>query len=144
MSTPPKVEITSREAIIAIGFVLLVIVAVALVQSGVITNPVTLGLIITLTIALIFVGHFLARIGVISRQATPLWYILTFGIVMLVYGGIMMGVVPAAFSLGGVSVLEVALTNALFYTLVVAAIFAALAAVYVYSKHRKKMAVATF
>jgi len=76
---PAKIEVTTREAILAVGFVFLTIIAVALVQAGVITNPVTLGLMITLTIGLIFVGHFMARAGIISRSAVPLWYVFTFG-----------------------------------------------------------------
>ena len=98
MAEAPKVEVTSREAMLAVGFVFLTILAVALVQAGVITNPLTLGLMVTLTIGLIFVGHFMTRAGVISRSALPLWYIFTFGVVMLVYGH------PVGLHTGGVHV----------------------------------------
>ena len=135
-----RVEVTSREAILAIGFVFLTIIAVALVQAGVITNPVTLGLMITLTIGLIFVGHFMARVGIISRAAVPLWYIFTFGIVMLVYGGIASGYIPVAFLISGASVMEIAITNALFYTLVIMAVVAAVAAIYVVFRYYKRKA----
>jgi len=136
----PRVEVTSREAILAIGFVLLTIIAVALVQAGIITNPISLGLMITLTIGLIFVGHFMVRAGIISRSAVPLWYIFTFGIVMLVYGGIASGSIPVAFLIAGASVMEIAITNALFYTLVIMAVVAAVAAVYVGYRYYKKRA----
>jgi len=91
MAEAPKIEVTTREAILAASFVFLVILAIALVQAGIITNPLSLGLMVTLTVGLIFVGYFMARAGVISRSALPLWYIFTFGIVMLVYGGIQTG-----------------------------------------------------
>jgi len=137
---PAKIEVTTREAILAVGFVFLTIIAVALVQAGVITNPVTLGLMITLTIGLIFVGHFMARAGIISRSAVPLWYVFTFGIVMLVYGGIASGYIPVAFLISGASVMEIAITNALFYTLVIMAVVAAVAAIYVGYRYYKKRA----
>ena len=140
MAEAPKIEVTTREAILAIGFVFLTIIAVALVQAGVITNPVTLGLMITLTIGLIFVGHFMARAGIISRSAVPLWYVFTFGIVMLVYGGIASGYIPVAFLVSGASVMEIAITNALFYTLVIMAVVAAVAAIYVGYRYYKKKA----
>jgi len=140
MAEVPKIEVTTREAILAIGFVFLTIIAVALVQAGVITNPVTLGLMITLTIGLIFVGHFMARAGIISRSAVPLWYIFTFGIVMLVYGGIASGYIPVAFLIAGANVMEIAITNALFYTLVIMAVVAAIAAIYVGYRYYKRRA----
>jgi len=140
MAEAPKIEVTTREAILAVGFVFLTIIAVALVQAGVITNPVTLGLMITLTIGLIFVGHFMARAGIISRSAVPLWYVFTFGIVMLVYGGIASGYIPVAFLISGASVMEIAITNALFYTLVIMAVVAAVAAIYVGYRYYKKRA----
>jgi len=139
MAEAPKVEVTSREAILAVAFVFLTILAVALVQAGIISNPISLGLMVTLTIGLIFVGHFMVRAGVISRAALPLWYLFTFGVVMLVYGGIQSGYIPAAFMVSGASVAEIALTNAMFYTLVIMAVVAAVAAVYAgYRYYRKR------
>jgi len=140
MAEAPKIEVTTREAILAVGFVFLTILAVALVQAGVITNPISLGLMVTLTIGLIFVGHFMARAGIISRTAVPLWYIFTFGVVMLVYGGIQAGYIPAAFLISGATVMEIAITNAMFYTLVVMAVVAAVAAIYAGYRYYKKKA----
>jgi len=137
---PPKIEITTREAVLAVAFVFLTILAVALVQAGIITNPMTLGIMVTLTIGLIFVGYFMARAGVISKQALPLWYVLTFGIVMLVYGGIQAGYIPAAFAISYASVAEIALTNAMFYTLVAVAVIGAVAAVWASYRYYKKRA----
>ena len=137
----PKIEVTTREAILAASFVFLVILAIALVQAGIITNPLSLGLMVTLTVGLIFVGYFMARAGVISRSALPLWYIFTFGVVMLVYGGIQTGYIPAAFVYGKASVMELALTNAMFYTLVALAVIAAVAVIYAGYRYYKKRAV---
>jgi len=140
MAEAPKVEVTTREAVLATGLVLLTLIAVALVQTGVITNPMSLGLMITLTIGLIFVGHFMARANIISKGALPLWYIFTFGIVMLVYGGIESGYIPVAFLIAGASIHEIAITNSLFYTLIIVAIIAAGAAVYAGYRYYKKRA----
>ena len=126
---PPKIEITSREAILAVGFVFLIIIAIALVQAGIITNPISLGLMITITIALILVGHFLVRAGIISRSAVPLWYIMVFGLVMLLYGGVATGYLPAI-AIPHASVTEIAITTSLFYALVAVAVGAALAVLY--------------
>jgi len=140
----PRIELTTREAILAIGFVFLTIIVIALVQAGVISNPVSLGMMITLTVGLILIGHILARVGFLSRTAVPLWYIFTFGIVMLIYGGIMSGTVPAAFLIAGASIHEIAITNALFYTLVALAIAAAaIAAYYGYQYYKKRATRAT-
>ena len=138
MAEATRVEITTREAVLAVGFVFLTIITIALVQAGVITNPVALGLMITLVIALIFVGHFMARANIISRGALPLWYIFTFGLTMLIYGGIYSGVIPVAFMIAGASVHEVAITNSLFYVLVIMAVIAAVAAIYVGHQYYKR------
>ena len=140
MAEAPKVEVTTREAILAIGFVFLTLLTIALVQAGVITNPMTLGLMITLTIGLIFIGHFLARVGIISKGAVPLWYIMSFGLVMVIYGGIASGYVPVAFIIAGASIMEIALTNSMLYTLIIMAVVAAVAAVYAGYQYYKKRA----
>lgn len=138
----PRVEVTQREAFLALGFVFLIIIAVALVQAGVITNPISLGLMVTLTIGLIFVGHFMVKAGVISRSAIPLWYVFIFGVVMLVYGAIQGGLIPIAFLVAGASIQEIALTNALFYTLLITAVVAAVVVVYAGYRYYKKRALA--
>ena len=139
MAEETKIEITSREAILAVGFVFLVLIAIALIQAGVITNPLSLGLMITITVALILVGHFLARAKVISRSAVPLWYIMVFGIVMLVYGGVVTGYLPAI-AIPHASIAEVAMTTALFYTLVIVGVIAVLAVLYMGYRYYKKKA----
>lgn len=141
MAEAAKVEVTTREALLAIGLVFMVLIALALAQTGIITNPMTVGLMITLTIGLIFVGHFMARAQIISRGALPLWYIFTFGVVMLVYGGIASGYIPVAFMIAGASIHEIAITNSLFYTLVILSVVAAVAIIYAGYRYYKKRAV---
>jgi len=140
MAEAPRIEVTSREAILAIAFVFMVILTVSLVQAGIITNPLTLGLIVTLTIGLIFVGHFLAKAGVISRTAVPLWYVLIFGVILLIYGGIEAGYIPVAFIIPQASVMEIAITNSMFYTLVILAVVAAVVIIYAGYRYYKKRA----
>jgi len=86
MAEAAKLEISTRDAILAIGFVGLVILGIALVQAGYITNPLSLGLMVTLSIGLILVGHILVKAGVFSPSALLLWYVFAFGLVMAVYG----------------------------------------------------------
>jgi len=142
MAEAARIEITSREAMFAIAFVFTIVVTVGLIQAGVITNPLTLGLVVTITIVMIFVGTLLAQRGIISRGALPLWYVLIFGVVLLFYGGIEAGYIPVAFIISKATVMEIALTNSLFYALVFTAIVAAVAAAYAGYKYYKKRALA--
>jgi len=140
MAEAAKLEISTRDAILAIGFVGLVILGIALVQAGYITNPLSLGLMVTLSIGLILVGHILVKAGVFSPSALLLWYVFAFGLVMAVYGGIVYGYIPVAFLVGGASVNEIAITNAMFYVLVVLAVVAAIAVVYACYQYYKRRA----
>jgi len=131
-----KLEVSPKEAILAVSFVFLTMLAVALVQAGIVSNPLILGLLITLTVGLVFIGHILVRTGAISRSAVPLWYIFTFGLVMLLYGGIQAGYIPVAFVCKA-TIMEIAITNAVLYTLLVLAIVATVAVVYLYYQRRR-------
>ena len=93
-------------------------------------------------IALIMVGHALTRAGVFGKNVLPMWYVLTFGIVMLVYGGIVGGYIPIAFTISHASVMEIAITNAMFYTLLALAVAAGVAVVYATYRYYKKRALA--
>jgi len=133
-----KVEMSGKEAFLAIAFVFLIMIAVALIQAGVITNPLVLGLLVTLTVVLIFIGHIMVSKGVLSRAGVPLWYILVFGILMLIYGGIHAGYIPLAFLIAGASVEEIAITNAMLYTIIIVAVFALIAVAFAGYKYYKK------
>lgn len=125
----PRVEIETKDAVIAMGFVIGVIIAVALVSVGIITNPMTLGILVTMTIAMVFLGYIMQSKGILSKTALPLWFIFSFGLVMILYGAIYAGYLPIAFSYGA-SVKEVALSNALFYTLIATAVAGAVLSVF--------------
>ena len=129
MAEAARLEITTRDAILAVGFVAITLAVITLSMTGVITSPLTLGILMTETIVLLFVGHGLVRARVISKQALPLWYTLSLGIVLLTYGGIQAGWIPVAFVYRA-SLVEVAITNAMFYTILVLSVAAAAAAVY--------------
>jgi len=132
MAAAPKVEITRMEAVFAVIFVIFIVGMVAAAAAGLLANPLIWGLIITITVALIFVGHILVQRGILSRATLPVWYVLVGGLVLITYGMIEAGYLPVAFAfqVAGVGIFELELTSALFYTLVIAAILAAIVAVY--------------
>ena len=107
-------------------------------MAGVITSPLTLGLLITMTIVLLFIGHALAKSKVISRSALPLWYCLSLGLVLLSYGLIEAGYIPVAFIVPGATLMEIALTNSMFYVILFLSIVAAASVVYAGYKYYKK------
>jgi len=134
-----KVELGTREAMFAIAFVFAIILTIALVNLGIITTPLTLGLIVTLATVMVLLGHILAQKGVLAGASIYIWYILTFGVMMLIYGAIYGGYLPIAFSYGA-SVSEVALSNALFYTLIIVAVVGAVLSVYFGYQYYKREA----
>ena len=133
-----KIEFTTRETILAIGFVVATLLTLVLVQSGVIKNPLTVGIAITSIIILIFIGQHLVARGVISREAAPLWYIFAFGIVLILYGMVRGGTLAPAFVIPGASIEEISLASALFYALVVFAAIGIIATAYTTFKLYKK------
>jgi len=132
------IEMSGKEAFLAIGLVFLVIISVALIQAGIISNPLTLGLIVTLTVVLIFIGHVMVSRGVLSKSGISLWYILVFGILMLIYGGIRAGYIPLSFLVAGASIDEIAITNAMLYTVILVTVFALVAVAFVAFKRNRK------
>jgi len=139
-----RLEVSRTDAIIAMIIVGLVMIAAIAVQAGLITNPLTIGLAVTIAIALIMLGHAMVRAGVFGKSVLPMWYVLTFGIVMLAYGGIVSGYVPVAFTISNASVMEIAITNAMFYTLLALAVIAGIATVYATYRYYKKRALGTY
>ena len=130
MAEVPKVEISRTEAILAVIFVVFVLGMVAAAAAGLIANPLMWGLIMTMTVALIFLGHILVTKKVLSPGVLPVWYVLIGGVILLTYGMMESGYLPVAFQIAGATVLEIEITSALFYTVIVAAILAAIIAVY--------------
>jgi len=143
MAEAARIEFSARDAVIAVGFVFIVLVSVAMSMAGIITSPLTLGLLIVLTIVLLFIGQILVRARVINRQALPLWYAFVLGLVLLIYGAIEAGYIPVAFVMPGASVMEVAITNSMFYVIVILSVVAAIAVAYAaYQYYKKQLAVA--
>ena len=134
---PEKLEITGREAILAISFVAFVIFALALAQTGVIASPVTIGVVMMLAVVLLFIGHYLVKAGVLGKSTIPLWYVFSLGLVLVVYGAITQGLVPVAFTIAGASIAEIAIVNSMFYVVVALSIAAAIAIAYVAYKKLK-------
>jgi len=141
MAERVKLEMTTKQAILAVLFVMMTLLVIGLAEAGFFANPLTVGLLITLTIGLILVGHVMVRAGVLTSGVLPMWYFLTFGVVLLIYGGISAGYIPVAFTLYGALLWEIAITNAMFYTLVALAVIAAIAVVYASYRYYKRRAI---
>jgi len=131
-------EFSTRDAALALGFVFLVLFTLALSMTGYISSPLMLGMLVTLTAALIFLGQWLVKAKAIAKSALPLWYVFVLGLVLLLYGAIQAGYIPVAFMMPGASVAEIALTSAMLYALVIVAVAAAFAAGFAASRHVKK------
>jgi len=135
-----KMEFATRDVVLAVGFVGIVIITVALSMSGYITSPMTLGILVTESMVLIFIGHAMVNAKVLSKSALPLWYTFSFGMVLLTYGAIEAGYIPVAFVMPGATVMEIAITNSLFYVIVALSIVAAVAVAYAGYQYYKKYA----
>ncbi len=132
-----KIEVSRLEAIFAMGFIALVLVCLYLAMTGIIASPLTLGLLVVLTVVLLFLGQALVRAKIIARPALPLWYTMVLGLILLIYGAIQAGYLPVAVAVPGASVMEVAITSSLLYAIFVLSIFAAIAAGYAAYKYYK-------
>jgi len=145
MAEEAKIEFSTRDAVLAVGFIAIVMVSITLSMAGVITSPLTLGLLITLTIVLLFIGQILVKSKVISKSALPLWYSFVLGFVLLMYGMIQAGYIPVAFVMPGATVMETAITNSMFYVILILSVLAAIAVIYAgYQYYRRKAAVAVY
>ena len=122
----------------AIGFVVATLATLALIQAGIVKNPLTIGIAITSIVVLIFIGHHLVSKGIISREAAPLWYIFAFGLVLIIYGMVRSGTIAPAFIVPNASIEEISLASALFYTLVVFATIGIIATAYTSFKLYRK------
>jgi len=142
MAEEARLEFTTRDAVIAVGFVFVVLLSISLSMAGIITSPLTLGLLITLTIVLLFIGQAMVRAKVLSRQALPLWYSFVLGLVLLTYGAIEAGYLPVAFIVPGATVMEIAITNSMFYAILILSVVAAITVAYAAYQYYKKRMVA--
>ncbi len=128
-----RIELGGREAIAAVLFMILVLVLVALAQAG-FFSPVVIGAVITVTVLLVFVGYGLVKYGVISREALPLWYFFTIGLILVFYGAILRGVMPLIISSNTLE--EAGLISSLIYVSILTGIIAVIAILYVLARRR--------
>jgi len=126
-----KVEIGAREAFVAILFMIFAVIVLAIAHAG-LFNPVLVGAVMTIMVFLILIGHWLAKQGVISKAALPMWYVFVLGLVLLFYGAAMRGVIPLLIGSGTLE--ESALITALVYTLVLTGVLAMIGALYVLTR----------
>ena len=126
-----KVEIGAREAFVAILFMIFAVIVLAIAHAG-LFNPVLVGAVMTIMVFLILIGHWLAKQGVISKAALPIWYVFVLGLVLLFYGAAMRGVIPLLIGSGTLE--ESALITALVYTLVLTGVLAMIGALYVLTR----------
>ncbi len=133
---PFRIEMSTREAFLAVLLVAAIIATVALAQAGVIQNPLTIGLLMTFAIGMIVVINILVSRGVISRGSMPLFYVFCLGLALILYGAIEKGYLPVAINYSA-STTEVAITNAAFYVLLILALLGAPLAIYAAYKYKK-------
>jgi len=132
-----KIELGAREAAAALLFALIVLGVLAAAASGAF-NPMLAGTIITLTVLLIFIGHYLVRVGVLSRSSTPLWYILIMGIMLIFYGLVSKGLIPLAVASEAMTFAELVIFTTMLYTILIVAVIG-IAAVLYYLMVKKKI-----
>jgi hypothetical protein len=132
-----KIELGAREAVAALLFALIVLGVLAAAASGAF-NPMLAGTIITLTVLLIFIGHYLVRVGVLSRSSTPLWYILILGIMLIFYGLVSKGLIPLAVASEAMTFAELVVFTTMLYTIFIVAVIG-IAAVLYYLMVKKKI-----
>jgi hypothetical protein len=132
-TTRYKVEMGSKEAALAVIFMIVIIGLIAAAQAGAF-NPIMVGAIVTVTVILVFIGYGLVRLGVITKSTLPVWYIFVIGLVLLFYGAIARGIIPLALYSDAISIHEAALFTALIYVLVVVAVLAVVSVLYMLAK----------
>jgi len=77
-------------------FIIAVFIALALAQMGFVRNPITLGLVVTGTGFLLLLAYWLQTLGVLSGEALGIFFVIAFGVFLIVYGFAVAGLVPAA------------------------------------------------
>jgi len=125
------------EAIFALGFVAVMVGLMFAVMAGTIANAITLGIVIILGIAIVFLGVHLENAGILSRPALMLYYAGAVGLALIFYGLIKKGIIPIAIAFVGAGIDDIALTNSLFYVLFIVAIFVILFAIYEFAYKKK-------
>jgi len=115
---------TYKEVATALGFIIFVLILIAMISAGVIAYPVTLGLTLIITVVMILMGHMLVTKGKLDASTLPYYYVLVIGIIMLFYGLAYKGYIPVFAT--GATITEMALSTAMVYALVVVGVAVAL------------------
>jgi len=136
MAERARIELGAREAVAALLFAFIVLGVLAAAASG-LFNPMLAGTIITLVVILIFIGNYLVKLGILSRTAMPLWYILVLGIMLVFYGLISKGVIPLAIASEVMTFTEVVVFTTMLYTLFIVAVIGLAAALYYLTVKKK-------
>jgi hypothetical protein len=132
-----KIELGTREAAAALLFAFIVLGVLAAAASGAF-NPMLAGTIITLTVLLVFIGHYLVKVGILSRSSTPLWYILILGMMLIFYGLVSKGLIPLAVAIETMTFAEAVVLTSMLYTIFIVALIG-IAAVLYYLMVKKKI-----
>jgi hypothetical protein len=136
MAERARIELGAREAAAALLFAFIVLGVLAAAASG-LFNPMLAGTIITLVVILIFIGNYLVKIGILSRAAMPLWYILVLGIMLVFYGLVSRGAIPLAVASEAMTFTEVVVFTSMLYTIFVVAIIGLATALYYLTVKKK-------
>ena len=137
MAERAKIELGTREAAAALLFAFIVLGVLAAAASGAF-NPMLAGTIITLTVLLVFIGHYLVKVGILSRSSTPLWYILILGMMLIFYGLVSKGLIPLAVAIETMTFAEAVVLTSMLYTIFIVALIG-IAAVLYYLMVKKKI-----
>jgi hypothetical protein len=136
MAERAKIELGAREAVAALLFAFIVLGVLAAAASG-LFNPMLTGTIITLVVILILIGNYLVKLGILSRTAMPLWYILVLGIMLVFYGLVSRGAIPLAVASEAMTFVEIVVFTAMLYTIFIVAIIGLAAALYYLTVKKK-------
>jgi hypothetical protein len=136
MAEKAKIELGAKEAVLALIFAFIVLGVLAAAASGMF-NAMLAGTIITLTVLLVFIGHYLVKAGAMSKSAMPLWYILVLGIMLIFYGLVSKGVIPLAIA-GAMTFAEAVVFSTMLYTVFAVAVIG-LGVLLYYLMTRKKV-----
>jgi len=129
MAERARIELGAREAVAALLFAFIVLGVLAAAAWG-LFNPMLAGTVITLVVILIFIGNYLVKLGILSRTAMPLWYILVLGIMLVFYGLVSRGTIPLAVASEAMTSTEVVVLTTMLYTIFIVAIIGLAAALY--------------
>ncbi len=130
-------EMSLAEAIFALGFVALMVGLMYAVMAGTIANAISLGIVILLGVATVFLGTHLERGGVLSRPALIMFYTGALGLALIFYGLIKKGIIPIAVAYEA-GIEDIAITNSLLYALALVGVVVIVYTLYKFAREELK------